>query len=71
MNTKNDKLIANELLFFIQNKIDSSAKDAIVDTVIKFYSLDEINASISLLESTLNICLSKRNKSDDLYSKLE
>ena len=57
MNTKNDKLIANELLFFIQNKIHSSAKDAIVDTVIKFYSLDEINASISLLESTLNICL--------------
>ena len=66
----NDKLIVNELLFYIQNKIHAATKDAIVETCVKFYSMDEITTGIALLESELNIRLSKRNKSDDLQSKL-
>ena len=64
------KLVANELLFYIQNKIHSTAKDVIVETCAKFYSLEEVTASMKLLETELNIRLSKRNKSDDLLSKL-
>ena len=63
-------VIVNELLFFIQNKIHATTKDTIVETCVKFYSLDEITGAISVLESSLKIRLSKRNKSDDLHSKL-
>ena len=65
-----DKLIVNELLFYIQNKIHVTTKDAIVETCVKFYSLDEITDGISVLESELKIRLSKRKNADDLQSKL-
>ena len=60
----------NELLFFIQNKIHCTTKDAIVEICVKFYSLEEIQSAVSCLESALNIRLSKRNKSDDIQQKL-
>ena len=67
---ENKKETVNELLFFIQNKIHCTTKDAIVEICVKFYSLDEIQSAISCLESALRIRLSKRHKSDDLQQKL-
>ena len=61
----NDKLIVNKLLFYIQNKIHVTTKDAIVETCVKFYSLDEITDGISVLESKLKIRLSKRKNADN------
>ena len=64
------EIIVNELLFYIKNKINVTTKDAIVETCAKFFSVDEITRGISTLESALNIRLPKRNKSNDLHSKL-
>ena len=64
------EVIVNELLFYIQNKIHATTKDTIVDSCVKFYSLDEITKSISVLETALKIRLSKRKQSDDLQTKL-
>ena len=60
----------NELLFYIQNKIHAAAKDVIIDSCVKFYSLDEVMESISLLKAKFNVHFSTRNKSDNLQSKL-
>ena len=60
----------NELLFFVQNKLHATTKDAIVKMCVTFYSLEEIQNAVSCLESALSIQLSKRNKSDNLQSKL-
>ena len=65
----NRKLLANELLFYIQNKIHSTAKDVIVETCAKFFSLEEVTAAIKLLETEMSMRLSS-HKSDDLLSKL-
>ena len=65
-----NKLVVNELLFFIQNKLHATTKDEIVEMCAKFYSLDEINNSVSTIESVLNTRLSKRHKADDLQLKL-
>ena len=70
MEEKDEKLVVNELLFYIQNKIHASPKDAIIESCVKFYTIDEITTAISVFESALKIRLSKRNKSDDLQSKL-
>ena len=67
---ENKKETVNELLFFIQNKLHCTTKDAIVEICVKFNSLDEIQSAISCLESALRIRLSKRHKSDDLQQKL-
>ena len=70
METGEDPILVNELLFFIQNKIHSTTKDSIVETCAKFYSLDEITKAISVFESALKIRLSKRKNADDLANKL-
>ena len=69
--------MVNELLFFIQNKLKSTSKDAIVNMCVKFYSLEEIKAAIKFLEDVLETRLSGRNKDNleqkhvsDLYDKL-
>ena len=67
-NGKN-KLLINELLFFIHNKLHATTKDAVVDMCLKFYSLDEVLTSVNVLESTLDIRLSRR-KGDDVQLKL-
>ena len=68
MEGKDEKLVVNELLFYIQNKIHATPKDAIVESCVKFYTIDEITTAISVFESALKIRLSKRNKSDDLQN---
>ena len=70
MEDQNEKLVVNELLFYLQNKIRVTPKDAIVESCVKFYTIDEITTAISVFESALKICLSKRNKLDDLQNKL-
>ena len=65
-----DTLVVNEVLCFIQNKINTTPKNEIVDTCAKFFHVDEITAAIATLESSLKIRLSKRNRSDDLNLKL-
>ena len=66
----NNSFVASEVLFFIQNKINTSTKNEIVDVCAKFYHINEITAAITTLESTLKIRLSKRHKADDLPVKL-
>ena len=60
----------NEHLFYIQNKIHATAKDVLINSCIKFYSLEETTSAIELLETVLSTRISKRNKADDLHSKL-
>ena len=64
------KLVVNELLFYVQNKIHVAPRDVIIETCQKFFSLDEVSAAITQLEKVLNVRLSRRNKSDDLKNKL-
>ena len=68
-NTEN-KLYVNELLFFIQNKLHSTTKDAVVEMCVKFYSFEEIKSAASLLETVHELRLPKRNKSDDTPLKI-
>ena len=76
MMKSSDKLVVNELLFFISNKIHITTKDNIVGKCVKFYSVEEINAAISVLESSSDVRVPKRNKGDaskmifDVYDKL-
>ena len=53
--TDKNVLSVNELLFYVQNKIHSTPKDAIVETCAKFYSNEEINEAIVNLENALKI----------------
>ena len=69
MNNSNT-LVESEVLFFVQNKINSAPKNDIVEKCAKFFHLDEITAAVNTLESTFKIRLSKRHKADDLPSKL-
>ena len=75
-----DDIIENELLFYVRIKIHSMPKDAIVDSCIKFYSVDEVSDAVMTLENSLQIRMSKCNKTDksdptvkiltDIYDKL-
>ena len=73
---RDQKHIVNELLCFITNKIHVTTKDAIVDICARFYSIEEINNAIAILESASDVRISKRNKGDatkmitDVYEKL-
>ena len=64
-----DKLLINELLFFIQNKLHSTTRDAVVGMCLNFYSLEEVLSTVDFLESSLDIRLSRR-KGDDVQLKL-
>ena len=73
-----NKLIVSELLFFIQNKLGSTTKDAVVQMCAKFFFEEEIFAAITALEDTLGARLPKRYKGEgirvkhvtDIYDKL-
>ena len=70
MATDKDKLIISELLFFINNKLRSTMKDAVVQMCVKFFFEEEITAAMTSLENTLGIRLRKRyNKGEDINVK--
>ena len=76
----NEVVLVNELLFYVRNKIHSTPKDAIIESCAKFYTSEEVSGAITLLESSLEICMPKRNKTEksdpmnkmliDIYEKL-
>ena len=70
----NEKIVINELLFYVKNKLHSTPKDVVIDTCVKFYSSDEILKSVEILETSLNIRMTKRavnSKSvTDIYDRL-
>ena len=73
-----DNRVINELLFFIQNKINTTAKDEIVKTCVEFFSLDEVVEGSDVLQDTADIRLPTRYKTEgtkakiitDIYEKL-
>ena len=71
-----DDFTVNELLFYVQNKLHSTPKDAIIDSCVKFYSVDEISMGIETLEKTMNTRMTKRHNSNttkmmvDIYDKI-
>ena len=68
--SQKDSVIINELLFYIQNQIHATTKVALVETCVKFYAIEEINAAITTLEDAFSTRMSRRNNSDDVATKM-
>ena len=66
---ENDRVYVSEMLFYVKNKLATTPKNVIIDTCVKFYSVDEITNEKEKFENALNVRLSRRHGNDDYGSK--
>ena len=67
---EDERVFISEMLFFVQNKLSSTPKNIIIESCVKFYSVDEISKEKDKFEKAFCVRLSKRYNNEDFGAKM-